>query len=229
MTMVPGSLRNSFWLVAFGCWLIILLVPMTVDAHRLDEYLQAARVAIERDRVVVDVDLTPGIRIARQVTGWIDVNGDGEISLTESLAYGREVVGSLVLSVDGATTPLSVLETQAPAIADMAIGVGTLRVRASAAIASRATGRHQLTVVNTHHLESSVYLANALVPSDKGIEIVCQRRSPDQHSLTIEYEVGTSAFRARVLWLGAAVTLLGARLWSCRRLGHLRPAPARAA
>jgi hypothetical protein len=130
------------------------------------------------------------------------------------------VLGSVVVSVDGATTPLNVLYTQAPTIADMATGVGTLRVRAAAVIASRATGRHQLTIVNTHHLESSVYLANALVPSDKGIEIVGQRRSQDQHSLTVEYDVEMSAFWTRVLWLGAAVTLFGVTLWRRRRLGR---------
>jgi hypothetical protein len=200
--------------------LIVLLIPMPAGAHRLDEYLQATRVAIERDRIVVDVDLTPGVSIARQVAGWIDVNGDGEISSTESLDYGREVLGSLALSVDGAAMPLSVLETQAPTIADMTNGLGTLRVHASAAMASRGTGRHELIIVNTHHFESSVYLANALVPSDKGIEIVGQRRSQDQHSLTIEYEVGVSALRARVLWLGAAFTLFGAALWRRRRLGR---------
>jgi hypothetical protein len=222
MIMAPGSLRNSLSRHAPG-WsllIVVLLVPATANAHRLDEYLQATRVAIERDRVVVDVDLTPGISIARRVTGWIDLNSDGEISSSESLAYGREVLGSLVLSVDGATMPLGLIETQAPTIADMANGVGTVRVRASAAMASRGTGRHELTVVNTHRPESSVYLANALVPSDKGVEIVGQRRSHDQHSLTIEYDVETSAFRARVLWLGAAFTLFGAALWRRRRLGH---------
>jgi hypothetical protein len=200
--------------------IVVLLIPTDAGAHRLDEYLQATRVAIERDRVVVDVDLTPGVSIARRVTGWIDLNNDGSISSSESIAYGHEVLGSLVLSVDGATMPLSVLETQAPTIADMANGVGTVHVRASAAMASRGTGHHELIIVNTHHFESSVYLANALVPSDKAIEIVGQRRSQDQHSLTIEYEIGLAALRARVLWLGAAFTLFGAALWRRRRLGR---------
>jgi hypothetical protein len=116
--------------------------------------------------------------------------------------------------------PLTVLDAKAATVGEMAMGVGTLRVRASAGIPSRASGRHQLTIVNTHHPESSVYLANALVPSDKGIKILAQRRSPDQHSLAIEYEVGLSAFWARISWLGAAATLLGATFWGRRRLGH---------
>ena len=217
--MVPGLLRNSFRLLAAGCWLSIVL-PATVSAHRLDEYLQATRVAIERDRVSVDIDLTPGVSIAGQVATWIDINRDGQISHAESLAYGRQVLGSFVLSVDDAPIPLHVIDTEAPTIGEIGMGVGTLRVRGSAGIPRGASGRHQLIIVNTHHPESSVYLANALVPADKGIAILGQRRSPDQHSLTIEYEVGMSGLRARISWLGAAGTLLGATLWCRRRLGH---------
>ena len=200
--------------------LIFLLTPIPAGAHRLDEYLQATRVGIERDRVTVDVDLTAGVSIARQVTRWIDSDGDGRISSSESLLYGRQVLGSLAVSIDGTTMPLSLNDLQAPTPADMASGVGTLRLHASASIPASLSGRHRLTLVNTHHPESSVYLANALVPSDKAIDVLGQRRSPDQHSLTIEYEVGLSAFWTRVSWLLSAATLLGGAIWTRRRLGH---------
>ena len=199
---------------------ILLLIPASAGAHRLDEYLQATRVGIERDRVNVDIDLTPGVSIAGQVREWLDLNGDGEISSTESIAYGRQVLASLAMSVDGEPVPLNGLDAHAPTIAEMAMGLGIIRVRASGIIPSRS-GRHQLTIINTHHPESGVYLANALVPSDKGIEILGQRRSADQHSLTIEYEVGMSAYRMRLSWLAAAVTLLGTAFWGRRRLSHL--------
>jgi hypothetical protein len=199
--------------------LILPVIPAPAGAHRLDEYLQATRVGIERDRVNVDIDLTPGVSIAGQVMAWLDLNGDGEISSTESIAYGRQVLASLAMSVDGEPVRLSGLDAQAPAIAEMAMGLGTIRVRASG-ISSSRSGRHQLTIINTHHPESSVYLANALVPSDKGIEILGQHRSADQHSLTIEYEIGMSAFRARIAWLGVVVTLVSTTFWARRRLGH---------
>jgi hypothetical protein len=199
--------------------LILPVIPAPAGAHRLDEYLQATRVGIERDRVNVDIDLTPGVSIAGQVTGWVDLNGDGEISSSESIAYGRQVLASLAMSVDGEPVRLSGLDAQAPAIAEMAMGLGTIRVRASG-ISSSRSGRHQLTIINTHHPDVSVYLANALVPSDRGIEILKQRRTADEHSLTIEYDVGISASRMRLSWLVAAVTLLGTTLWGRRRLGH---------
>ena len=205
---------------AYLLLVLALLVPVPAGAHRLDEYLQATRVAIERDRVNVDIDLTPGVSIARQVTDWIDINRDGQISLSESLTYGHQVLNSLVLSVDGTTMRLDVLETQAPTIADMALGVGTLRLRAWAAIPSAATGHHRLTVINAHHPESSVYLANALVPSDGRIQIVGQRRSTNQHSLTIEYQVGVSPFWTRLSWVSCAVALIAGMVWRRSRLDH---------
>ena len=199
--------------------LLIPLIPLRAGAHRLDEYLQATRVGIERDRVVVDIDLTPGVSIAPQVMAWVDGNGDGAISSTESLAYGRQVLASLGLSIDGAAVPLSLGETRTATVGEMTSGVGTLRITASAPIASSARGRHRLTIINAHHPESSVYLANALIPSDTQIQIVGQYRSPDQHELTIEYEVGISQAWTRISWVLLGFAVLAARLWR-RRLGH---------
>ena len=41
-----------------------VILGVRLDAHRLDEYLQATRVAIERGRVTVEIDLTPGASLA---------------------------------------------------------------------------------------------------------------------------------------------------------------------
>jgi hypothetical protein len=154
------------------------------------------------------------------VTAWVDLNRTGEISPFESLTYGRQVLGSLVLSFDGATMPLHLVDAQAPTIEDMALGIGTLRLRASAAIPSTATGRHQLTLINAHHPESSVYLANALVPSDTRIHILGQRRSTNQHSLTIEYDNGISTVWTRLSWTFCAIALITAIAWTRARLDH---------
>jgi hypothetical protein len=36
----------------------------TASAHRRDEYLQAARIAVGPDRVRIELDLTPGMAVA---------------------------------------------------------------------------------------------------------------------------------------------------------------------
>ena len=202
-------------------FIIVLLLPTSAGAHRLDEYLQATRVDVGRNTVIVDVDLTPGVSIASQVGAWIDTDGDHTISPAESVVYGRQVLQSLTLTVDGITTPIRLADVQSATIADMNAGVGTFRVRALANIPMATSGRHQLALTNAHHPESSVYLTNALVPTDTTIRILAQNRTTDQHSVTIDYEIGNTAIRDRFSWLLAAATLLiGTVLVRRRGLGH---------
>ena len=60
----------------------VALAPR-VDAHQLDEYLQAARLDLSRDRVGVEIDLTPGMAIAPQIIALIDVDADGFVSAAD--------------------------------------------------------------------------------------------------------------------------------------------------
>jgi hypothetical protein len=198
-----------------------VLLPASAGAHRLDEYLQATRVEVERSTVRLDVDLTPGVSIASQVRSWIDTDGDHEISPAESVAYGRQVLQSLTLLVDGTAAPIRLTDVQSPAISDMNAGVGMFRLRALAIVSTATTGRHQLALTNSHHPESSVYLANALVPTDSSIRILAQNRTVDQHSLTIDYEIGSPAIGTRVSWLAAAASLLIGTAVARRRLGRV--------
>jgi hypothetical protein len=192
-------------------FVIVAFMPAVVAAHRLDEYLQATRVAIQLDRVVVDIDLTPGVNVAPLVTSWIDANGDGELSRDEAVRYAVQVLSSVALSVDGRAAALTLMDIQAPAVRDIYEGTGTLRLQAFARMPATRAGRHQVTIVNSHHPESSVYLANALVPLDDAVHIAAQVRDREQHRLTIDYEVQTAMGRGRVPWLvGAALLLAGA-------------------
>ena len=83
-----------------------------MSAHRRDEYLQAARLAIDPDRVQLELDLTPGIALAEAIIADIDRNRDGSLSQDEQRAYGSLVLSALTLEVDG--TP--VRRSSAPAV-----------------------------------------------------------------------------------------------------------------
>jgi hypothetical protein len=196
-------------LIALFFAVVVLGRSTPAGAHRLDEYLQAARVAVGVNRVSIDVDLTPGVSIAPRVTAWIDTNADGDLSSSEAAAYARQVLDSLALSVDARNVALTLIDFQMPEVRDMALGVGTLRLRVAADLPP-AAGRHQLAFVNSHRRQSSVFLANALVPDDRRVEIRAQRRDRDQHGLTIDYEVTTSTGWARIGWLLGALATVGA-------------------
>jgi len=163
--------------------------PAICRAHQLDEYLQATRLSVERGRIGVEIDLTPGVNVAPQVFALIDTDRDGQISPAEREAYARLVLTSVALSVDGRTVPVALIGQRFPDFGDMALGVGTIRLRGAAAFPAAAAGRHEIYYCNTHQSETGVYLVNTLVPADEQIQITEQRRDYAQHELTVRYRV----------------------------------------
>jgi hypothetical protein len=89
-------------------------------------------------------------------------------------------------------------------------GVGVIRIRSSARFPAAAAGRHELTYRNTHESDISVYLANALVPTDNQIEITAQRRDSSQSELAIDYRVAPAQPPFSKWWLMFAVVTAGA-------------------
>src|SRR5580658_1711110 len=173
----------------FAAIFLWLAVAVPAAAHRLDEYLQATRLAIDIGRVDVEIDLTPGVSVASKVFGWIDTNGDGEISQPEGETYARAMLRSAVLKADGFPVPMKFEESSFPTFQEMSLGVGTIRLRASAAIPAAAPGRHQISFLNMHRPEGSVYLVNPLVPQNPRLQFGEQRRDVAQHELTLDYKV----------------------------------------
>jgi hypothetical protein len=190
--------------VTIGFLCVWLAMPMKATAHRLDEYLQATRLSIERDHVELEIDLTAGMNVATQVFGLIDTDHDGQISTAEGEAYAQSVLRSVALSVDGRAVSMKVLDSRFPEFQDMTAGIGTARLSVSAAFPSAGSGRHQIYFRNTHQTEIGVYLVNALIPADKQIQITGQRRDYLQHELTIEYEVITDSQWSSLWWLAVA-------------------------
>ena len=196
MSVTAGQARR---LVAIA--VLIIGLPVCAGAHRLDEYLQAARIDIAARRVVIDLDLTPGANIASQVARWIDADGDSRVSPAERDAYAQEALSSLAVSVDAKPLRLRIVDFGAPEPREMTAGIGRFHLRAAADFEGVEPGAHRLTFTNSHHPELSVYLANALVPDDRRIAIVAQQRPRDQHSLTVEYALAGGSMHMRLAWL----------------------------
>ena len=197
--------RRLLWSsVVLGC----LSAAAPADAHRLDEYLQATRIGVSRDRIDLEIDLTPGASIAKDIFGLVDANDDGQISSAEGHEYARRVIEAIRLSVDGRTLPVALGSREFPDRQAMGLGRGTIRLRATAT-ASAGTGRHELVYVNTHVAASSVYLVNALLPSDARIEISTQQRDVEQRGVTLDYRVAPSEGWVRGGWLAIAVAMVG--------------------
>jgi len=205
--------------------LFALIIP-PAGAHRTDEYLQATRVSIDSDHVDLEIDLTPGVALASKVFSWIDTDRDGQISADEGQRYAQEVLRSVVLKADGWPVQVGLVETSFPSFREMNLGVGTIRLRATAIVPEARAGHHEVAYLNTHHAESSVYLVNALVPSNPRIQLADQRRDAAQHGLTLDYTVAadasSSSGRTFVLLAGLAMAgLFGLRFWFASRRASL--------
>jgi hypothetical protein len=180
----------------------------TTEAHQLDEYLQAARIDAGRDRIVVELSLTPGVAVAPRILQLLDGNGDGRIGKQEVDSYARRVLGNLELSVDGTVVPLALERVDCPSMETMRDGTGTIRLEARTS-SGLSAGTHRLRFVNAHEAATSVYLVNALMPSDPGITIAAQHRDVRQRSADIEVVVAhTYATTVWILALAGAFAAL---------------------
>ncbi len=181
-----------------------------LSAHRTDEYLQAARLAIDPGRVHIELDLTPGIALAGTILADIDRDRDGSLSAEEQRAYGVLVLSALTLEVDGTPVRAQLATTSFPEAEAIRRGEGTIRLQSAANLPGVSSGFHQLLFRNRHHPDRSVYLANALLPESTRVSVTAQRRDVDQTEFTIDYIVRAAPPGPRAAWLlgliaGAAV------------------------
>ena len=173
--------------LSLACALVALAPEL--QAHRLDEYLQATRIAVSTEQIVIELDLTPGAAVAASVFAAIDQNRDGHASPEEGLAYARQVVEATTLEVDGMRQPLTLLSSEIPDVAAMQAGMGTVRLAIGGGGASNTPGAHELTFRNSHRDDVGVYLINALTPATPRVRITGQRRDVVQGELQLSYDI----------------------------------------
>jgi hypothetical protein len=159
------------------------------SAHRLDEYLQAARIGIDPSRVDIELDLTPGIALAEAIIADIDRDRDGSQSLEEQRAYAAEVSNAIRLAVDGRPLQVMPRTSSFPDLDAVRRGDGTIRLQWEARVPPLTVGAHHLSFRNAYREVVSVYLANALVPESDRVAVTGQKRESDQRALTIDYVI----------------------------------------
>jgi hypothetical protein len=174
--------------LAIGAALALtLLATADVFAHRTEDYLQAARIGVEPDRIQITLDLTPGTAVAESFLAAIDRDGDGSLSAAEQREYARQMVSAWQLDLDGRSLPTRVRASSFPDAAAVRRGEGTIRLDVEATVPDLSPGSHRLLFRNAHLAGHSAYLANALVPESDRVAVTAQRRDRDQSELIIEY------------------------------------------
>ena len=198
--------------------LAVVLLLVSAQAHRLDEYLQATRIAVTLHRIDLAIDLTPGVAIAQELLPSIDPEGSARIHPRQGERYAQRVLKDLLLDLDGKRQPIELLSATFPARADMEVGEGTIHLQAVAKISTLEPGHHEIRFRNGHLPKISVYLVNALVPENKAIQIGRQIRDELQREYRLRIEVRpTASLKRRALSAGEAdKMLLVAVRWSRR-------------
>jgi hypothetical protein len=200
--------------------LLVLVSGSWSSAHRQDEYLQAARLAIDPDRVELALDLTPGIAVAEVVLSEIDVDKNGVISVAEARAYAGRVLSAITLDVDGIPLRVELVESTCPTFDSVRQGEGTTRIQAAAPMPRLADGLHHLRYRNFYRSDIGVYLANALVPASDRVTVAAQRRDVNQRDLVIDYMLSgqptPTARRGLSVGVAGALTLIANVWWRTR-------------
>jgi hypothetical protein len=187
-----------------------VVVNSGVSAHRRDELLQGARIAIEPGRVELALDLTPGIGVAEAIIAELDCNRDGWLSPDETSAFVRQVITAIELDVDGQPLQVTPVASTFSDLDTFRRGEGTIHLQSAANLPRLSNGDHHLSFRNTHRRDVSVYLANALVPATDRISITAQRRDGDQRDLTIDYVLRESTLLTPVSLLSGIAGALAA-------------------
>jgi hypothetical protein len=196
---------------------VLLFLGASASAHRLDEYLQATIISVEKDRVQATMRLVPGVAVASFVLASIDTNRNGVISQTQQRAYAERVLRDVSLGIDGDVLRPRLISVEFPGVEEMKEGLGEIRIEFSADLPHNGPKR-RLTFENHHQRGIAAYLVNCLVPRDRDIRVVAQNRNEQQSFYQLDYEqAGASSstlprWQDERGWLSLAGLLLFARL-----------------
>jgi hypothetical protein len=196
-------------IAVIGACGVFAQLNVAAGAHRLDEYLQAARVSLSTDGLVVELDLTPGAIVAPSVLAAIDTDRDAQLSLSEQRAYADRVLQDFQVAIDGLALHTAVIRAAYPPVEALTEGEGTIRLEVRATFEQTHAGRHRLILRNDHRPDIGVYLANALVPMTSAIAIKGQYRDGDQRELLVEYDALSHSVAPLTILVPAIIALLG--------------------
>ncbi len=176
-------------------------------AHNLDEYLQAALIGLERDRVELSVRMTPGAAVFGAFSAMLDRDNDGRITSEEAAQYRIQALRDWRLNLDDQALAMDCHESDVSPLAELREGAGAVWIRCVAEFREMPPGMHRLSFRNGHQAAWSVYMMNALQPG-LGVSIQSQQRDPLQREITIAFEASGPVRRAGSWWLGLLIAPL---------------------
>ncbi len=162
-------------------------------AHPVDEVVQGAYLTLAPGGVSLELDVTPGEKVAGAVLGALDPNGDGKVTDTEAKGYARKVLAQSTLTLDGKATSWTLDRVEVPDVALLRVGGGILKIYATAKRMDKV-GTRTLSYVNRYAPAKSQPTANVFLQPKGGwtFAVTKQTRSNDGRSLGVTYTQGRS-------------------------------------
>ena len=164
------------------------VLSTSVSAHVLDEYVQKAQIDVAPTGTNIELNLTPGVEVFHQVFALIDLDRDGQISSSEEQDYAQRVLHDVEFVFDGQQIFLRLKGLQFSTMSELKEGIGAIRLDLSTE-ARLSDGDHKLYFRNNHLPDLSVYLANALVPTNEQFKVTGQERDALQRQLEVTFRV----------------------------------------
>ena len=188
---------------------MVLTLENPSFAHRLDEYMQATMISLEKDRVSAQIRLTPGVAVFPLVMATIDLDHDGVISNAEQRAYAQRVLADLSLSMDGDLLKLQLISTAFPKVEEMREGLGDIQVDFAASVPAYSP-QHKLAFDNHHLTPIATYLVNCLKPTTQDFQVIGQSRNYEQSHYELAYlQIGIRPGPLSLAWWSRGLGWLG--------------------
>jgi hypothetical protein len=206
----------------------LLWIATPAIAHRLDEYLQATLISVEKDRVQLHMHLTPGVAVFPFVLAMIDADRDGVIAEAEQRAYAARVLRDLSLTADGDRLTPRLVSMTFPKTAEMKEGMGEIQLEFDADVPGGGP-RRQLIFENHHQSQIAAYQVNCLAPRDPEIRVIAQNRNYTQSFYELKYAQPGIRPLSLAWWSGSRGFFGAFMLFFFARLAFLLRLRARAA
>jgi hypothetical protein len=174
-------------------WILVAVLPHLAIAHPVDEIVQGAYLTLAPGEVRLELDVTPGSKVAGAVLKSLDANADKTVTDAEARAYAGRVLAQSTLALDGVTAPWTLDRVSAPPYQNLQTGNGVLKIYAVAKRPDRA-GARTMSYQNRYQPAKSQCIANVFLQPAAGwvYQVTGQQRSDDGRQLVIKYTAGRS-------------------------------------
>jgi hypothetical protein len=181
-----------------GLFVALLCASLqTAQAHRVDEYLQATFIAVEKEQLRIDLFLTPGLNVLPAVLVEIDTDGDGAFSAAEQQIYARRVLRDLSFTINGAAVSPALKQLEFPTPEQLRDGRGDIHLELVIKLPPVGTADTQLRFENRHESQIAAYQVNCLATRDPAIRLGAPQRDPLQSTLVIPVAIKEPAKHAK--------------------------------